>query len=488
MKRILFVCDSYRRQTGYATVGMNIIEQLLKLDSTKEKFVIGQLGIGDVPINSTPPFEYYTIIKDHSKCCGRGNIIEHYNQTTKTVEYIEPGLFLNLHANQAHCPRGENIPSDAYAQESCFFVINHFKPDIVVAINDIWGFYNINYLKNRGHFKFVPYLAVDSECFPPMIDAQHPGLPPINTIQCIGASNKVVVFTEFAKSEINKTCKIVTNGQEFTNLEVIPHGVNQSLFKPLPNRTALREQYFSVKDDTFILGCVARNQPRKRLDAIFQVLAILKKKYVQKNKRLICHFHCAIEDKMGNNLLWLAKYYDVVEMCVFDNRLRPGFGVHPQMLNEIFNCYDAHVLLTNSEGWGLPIIETMAAGIPNVISDYSAHADWSKDAAIKIRIAARVHEVKTDHIKGIVDISHAAKEISLLYQSDKMCKEYSKRSLALATELNWDNIGPSWVKLFEELDVSDLKDNRYNIMKVDMNSVGAIPEDPINTPFKLLEL
>jgi hypothetical protein len=69
-----------------------------------------------------------------------------------------------------------------------------------------------------------------------------------------------------------------------------------------------------------------------------------------------------------------------------------------------------------------------------------------------------------------------------------MCKEYSKRSLALATELNWDNIGPSWVKLFEELDVSDLKDNRYKIMKVDMNSVGAIPEDPINTPFKLLEL
>jgi glycosyltransferase involved in cell wall biosynthesis len=271
-------------------------------------------------------------------------------------------------------------------------------------------------------------------------------------------------------------------------MDIIPHGVDQTIFKPLANKAELREKYFNYKDNTFLIGCVARNQPRKRLDAIFQVLAILKKKYELKNRPIKCHFHCAIEDKMGNNLLWLAKYYDVVEMCVFDNRLKPGFGVHPQMLNEIFNCYDSHLLLTNSEGWGLPIIETMAAGIPNVISNYSAHADWSKDAALKVKLVAKVHEIKTDHIKGIVDIEHAAKQISLLYQSDKMCKDYSNRSVSLATKLNWDNIGPDWIKLFDEFDTSDLKDGRYDIIKKDFSDFPAIPEDPINTPFKLMEL
>ena len=488
-KRILIISDSIKRQTGYATVANNIIKNLKKQDDV----TIAQLGLADIPapLEQQPDILYYSCIKVHNNCCKRGHTIEFWNPEDKTMTYLVPNLFVDVHPTQGqYCPKAGNYPNDAYGQDSVFPVIQHFKPDIVIPINDIWGLYHINFLKHRKDFKFAPYLAVDSECFPIEIPAHRPDLPKINTIQCIGASNKVVVFTDWARDTINYSAKIVLNGKHFNHIDVIPHGVDPAQFRPLENRDELREKYFGLKpnDGTIVIGSIQRNQPRKRLDAIFQTLALLKQKYSKSYKRVLCHFHCAMEDKAGWNLPWLAKYYDVVDMCVFDDKLRPGFGIPVKVLNEIVNCYDIHLSLTNSEGWGLPILETMAAGVPNVITDYSAHGDWTKDAAVKVKLAAKIHEIKTDHIKGIADINHAAKQISLLCESKKMRNEYSKKALKRANELHWDKVCTKWIDLINDIDLSDLPEERYVLLKADLNNLPKCPDDPITQSFILPEI
>ena len=487
-KRILIVSDSIKRQTGYATVASNIIKNLSKV----EGFTVAQLGLADIPVppEYQPPIHYYSCVKVHNECCGRGQVIEYWNPVDKTMSFLIPNLFVDLHPKQGYyCEKAGNQANDAYGQDSVFPVIQHFKPDVVIAINDIWGLYHFNFLKDRKAFLFLPYLAVDSECFPIEIPAQRPDLPKINTMECIGASNKVVVFTNWAKNTINHSAKIVLENREFNNIEVIPHGVDTSMFRPLENRDELREKFFGLKpnDGTIIIGTIQRNQPRKRLDAIFQTLAILKKKYSTSYKKILCHFHCAMDDKAGWNLPWLARYYDVVDMCVFDDKLRPGFGIPVQILNEIINCYDLHLCLTNSEGWGLPILETMAAGVPNVISDYSAHGDWAAPAALKVKLAAKIHEIKTDHIKGIVDVNHAAKQVSLLCQSSKMRQEYSSKSLKLARSLEWSKVCEQWTALISSLDTSELTEDRYNILKTDIMALPRCPDD-ITIPFILPEI
>lgn len=488
-KRILIVSDSIKRQTGYATVASNIIKNLQK----QEDYIIAQLGLADIPVppEHQPTIHYYSGIKQHIDCCHRGQVIEYWNPDKKVMTFLIPNLFTDEHPDQtAYCPKAGNFANDAYGQDAVFPVIQHFKPDIVIAINDIWGLYHFNYLKHRKQFIFIPYLAIDSECFPIDIPAHRPDLPKINTINCIGASNKVVVFTDWAKDTINHSAKIVLDGKSFTNIEVIPHGVDISQFRPLENKDALREKYFGLKpnDGTIIIGSIQRNQPRKRLDAIFQTLDILKQKYSSSYKKILCHFHCAMEDKAGWNLPWLARYYNVVEMCVFDDRLRPGFGVPVNILNEIVNCYDIHLTLTNSEGWGLPILETMAAGVPNIVTDYSAHADWTQDAALKVKIAARIHEIKTDHIKGIADINHAAKTLSLMCSSNKMREEYSRKALKRARELEWSRVCDEWIELINSLDTSSFEDNRYNLLKTDLENLPQCPSDIVQEPFILPEI
>lgn len=485
-KRILIIGDSIDRATGYATVVKNIVANL------DDSFVVAQLGLASIPIdpnNTLIPIHHYSTLKDHSKCCGRGPLVELFKPETKSIEYLTPTLNVETHEKKGFCPRGVNIMADVFGQDSAFYTIQHFKPDIVVGVNDIWGIYHINILRNRQNFIYVPYLAVDSECFPVRINAQKPGFPPVDTMQFVSNSDKVVVFTDWARKTVNKTLEIAYK-KKADNIEVIPHGVDRDVFFQLDNKDELREKFFGIKpeDNTFLLGSVNRNQPRKRLDAIIQTLRILIDKYEKPSKKFLLHFHCALNDNLGNDLIWLATYYGVADRCIFDKKLKPGLGCTTEVLNEIINSYDAHMVLTNSEGWGLSILETMSCGVPNVITDYSAHGDWAKDAGLKVKIAARIHEPKTDHIKGIADINHAAKQVSLLYNSTKMHKKYSKKSLDLASKLEWKKVCEQWNTLFNGLDLSKLKDNRYELLTIDADDIKSIPDDPTKEPFELIEI
>ena len=449
-KRILIISDSIFRQTGYSTVANNIIKYL-----GDEDYTIAQLGLSHIPVDynqQRTDVEYYSPIMNHEKCCGGGLLIEHYSD--RTVEYITP----ELEDVDSVCNRGATNKADPYSFESAYYVIEHFKPDIVIPINDVWGMYKLNFLKNRKNFKLMPYLAIDSECFPVQIKNQDN----INTMQFLDLTDKLVVFTKWAKKTINKTAELAM-GKTFDNIEIIPHGVNMEKFNDLNNRDEMVSKLYRLDPkEVFIIGSVNRNQPRKRLDAIFQILQILKDKYETKNgRKFMVHFHCAIDDSHGWDLRWLARYYGVEDRVILDENLKPGVGVPDELLNMIMNSYDVHLVPTNSEGWGLSILETMACGIPNVISDYSAHGDWARGIALKIKLAAKIHDPITNHIKGIIDINHAAKQISLLYNNKKMLADYKKRSLKLANKLQWKNIVVKWKELIDDTDISDLKPNRY---------------------------
>jgi glycosyltransferase involved in cell wall biosynthesis len=415
--------------------------------------------------------------------------MDYFDKKSGTTTHLVPNL--KVTGVSEYCPRGTNVPLDVFAQDSAFYIIQHYQPDIVMPINDVWALYSFNFLRNRKNFYFMPYLAVDSECFPLEINTQKPGLPPIDTIRFLGATNKTVVFTDFARETINVTTRIALGGKVPNNMDVIPHGVDTAMFRPLEGRRdELRERFFGIKpeDKVFVIGCVQRNQPRKRMDAMFQTLRIFIDKYEQPNKKAVIHFHCAMKDNLGWDLPWLARYYGVVDRCIFDNKLAPGFGVPGDVLNEIFNSYDVHMTLTNSEGWGLPILETMAAGVPNIITDYSAHGDWATDTALKVKLSAKIHEVKTNHIKGIADIEHAAKQLSLLYNSDKMIREYQRKSLKLAKELDWKNVCDKWRNLINDIDVSHFEDNRYDVSTIKPETIQDIPSNPVTTEFELVEV
>jgi intein/homing endonuclease len=279
-KRILIISDSVKRRTGYSTVARNIIERLLSTGN----FEIAQLGFSDIPTVVGYPIHYYTQLKDHNACCKRGTLIEYVTPEDPQIKFLVPtvnGFEVPNHPSPDMCIKGQNLMQDHYGFDSSYFVIQHFKPDIVMPINDIWGLYNINHLRNRNCFKFVPYLAIDSDClFPALMPPEaRPGLPPIDSIRTIGSATKAVVFTNWAKDVINKTCRIVTGGKELTNIEIIPHGVDTRVWKPLEDekKLELRQKYFSFGNEVFLIGCFLKDTPVLMADLTYKPIQDIKK-------------------------------------------------------------------------------------------------------------------------------------------------------------------------------------------------------------------
>jgi glycosyltransferase involved in cell wall biosynthesis len=51
-----------------------------------------------------------------------------------------------------------------------------------------------------------------------------------------------------------------------------------------------------------------------------------------------------------------------------------------ETMPELYNSCDAFVLPTRAEGWGLPIMEAMACGLPVIVTDYSAPREYLDDS------------------------------------------------------------------------------------------------------------
>lgn len=457
-KRILIISDSIKRKTGYATVARNIIKRLIATG----KYEIAQLGLADVPAQLELPITYYSGLKVHEKCCKRGKVIEYREKNNSEIKYLVMTPDMPLHENQHPCIKGIPDGNDNYGYISVYFVVQHFKPDIVMPINDIWGLYNLVHLRNRRCFKFVPYTAIDSECMFPQLAIPNPQvpLPPVDPILTIENADYPVVFTNWAQKVLNETT--VRVGKEpFTKMLTIPHGVDTKIWKPLDNKDELRKKYFSLPNNAFLVGSVARNQPRKRLDALLQAAKVYIDKY-EKDRKLYVYFHCALEDRLGWPIPWLANYYGILDRCIFDKNLKPGVGPTDEQMNELVNCFDVHVSLTNSEGWHLPALETLAAGIPNILTNYSAHADWGKGTIILCKVAATEHEPRTGFVKAIADINDCAKQLKLLSTSPKFHEEWSAKGVKLGKKLDWDNVAKMWEDLFDSIDISDLDEGRYS--------------------------
>lgn len=456
-RRILFIADSIKRKTGYATVARNIMTRLVK----SGKYEIAQLGLADMPATVDLPIHYYSMVKDHQKCCNRGKLIEYVTPNDPTVKMIKLEPKVPLLEGDS-CLRGAPDGNDNYGYVSVYFVVQHFKPDIVIPINDVWGLYNIIHLRNRRCFKFIPYMAIDSECMFPQIAIPNPQvpLPPVDPIVTVDNSDLCIVFTDWAQKVLNRTAKMLGK-PEFGNMITVPHGVDNEVWHPLENKEELKKKYFGLEANTILIGSIARNQPRKRLDAVLQVMRHFIDHY-EKDKKLMTYFHCAVDDRMGWPLPWLAAYYGLSDRCIFDERLKPGIGPTDIQLNEIVNAFDIQLSLTNSEGWHLPALESLAAGVPMVITDYSAHADWGKGALVLSKVAAYEHEPRTGFIKAIADPANASKKIKLLSESKILYKEWKDKGLKLAKKLDWDNVCKKWEDVLDNIDLSDLEPDRYS--------------------------
>ena len=152
----------------------------------------------------------------------------------------------------------------------------------------------------------------------------------------------------------------------------IPHGVDTNIFKPrIINKP---------DNDTFVIGCVARNQHRKHIPRLMRAFKI----FVEENNippekaKLLLHMDW--EDRMGWNISYMAsKYVFDIEKYILPPTMHPStmsnfnrdnFPSEDTLVN-IYNLMDIFALPTGGEGFGIPYIEALSCGKPVIATNYT---------------------------------------------------------------------------------------------------------------------
>ena len=254
----------------------------------------------------------------------------------------------------------------------------------------------------------------------------------------------------------------------------IPHGTEPDKFFKMNNidRANLRNRW--GLNDKFVVGVVARNQPRKFLDRTIKIMAKLKDKIP--NAVLFLHLD-PNDPAQSFNMIQMIQKYNLENRVIFSG-MKAHEGFDWNKMNEIYNLFDVFLLTTSGEGFGIPIIESMACEVPILATDYTTTSELVKEnqAGLGIKLTG-VEEISWQDFfgmnakyydrlvengtingswgveRGICDINDAVEKMLFLYNNPHIREQMGKSGReAVLKKYDFDKIiGPAFDKIFNDI-------------------------------------
>src|SRR3990167_3995825 len=363
------------------------------------------------------------------------------------------------------------LGNDQWGADIVPFYMETYKPDIVWTLTDIWACHYLFDYPKKWPWQWVRHITLDTENVIPWW---------ADTIK------KTDVPIAFSKMGLHLMRKM---GVEWGTY--IPHGVNVSAFKPAADgeKEKLRANLKTMDvtngqmrgprarpalgPDDFVISCVAHNQFRKNLDVLVRAFARFSHKNPQANAKLV--MHCQPKAGLGWDLPMLFQKYGVdgsVFLTSLNAEMLSDVFVSEAKIRDLYAMSDVHCLLTGGEGFGIPIVEAMASGIPNICTSWTTPKEFLVDVSEKDveKDGKTEHVVNFDMARGIVvPIDHvldhhtggewgvaneeqAAQALEYLWKNPDIRAKMGANASAFAVEnYDWAKILPQWVELVENV-------------------------------------
>jgi glycosyltransferase involved in cell wall biosynthesis len=282
------------------------------------------------------------------------------------------------------------------------------RPDLLMTIGDPWMYERVPALPERRHVRWLAYFPVD-------------GYPlPAAWKTWVAAVDVPVVFCEFSRRVVAEATGISPH--------VIPHGVDIATFAPRDK--AVARARVGV-DGKFVVGTVAANQQRKNLPALLRAFA----EFARDKDDALLYLHTRVAGGYWE-IDELADRFGIEPKTRATLNLDPHRGVGDEVLATIYNAMDVFVLPTMAEGFGLPIIESQACGVPALVTDFSACSELVPDDLCRLQVKGTLIMARNFE-QAIVDERDIVEKLERLYGNRGQLAELSQRCLEFARGFEW---------------------------------------------------
>lgn len=305
----------------------------------------------------------------------------------------------------------------------------YFDADLVICLHDSWVMRPEAW---DDELRMAIWAPIDHHPIPPLV---------LNVLQ--NEKVRPIAMSRFGQ-----------NWMEKFSLDPLyaPHGVDTKVYYPRSSKAdAVRALGGGkIPEDAFLVGMVAANRgwsvqaPRKSFPQALEAFS----RFARKHPDAYLYLHT--EQNPGNpgiDLKILCAALGISDRVIMPPKEAWDLGVMDEhFVAGVYNALDVLLNPSMSEGFGIPIVEAQACGVPVIVSDHSSMPElvgagwvvdgdnWWDGAQESWAFIPFIHSIqdaleKSYAARGYEEVKAKAVEFALTYEADRVAEMYWKPTL-----------------------------------------------------------
>ena len=228
------------------------------------------------------------------------------------------------------------------------------KPGFGVVLFDLWPLVGVDAFKDLNLACWTP---IDHQPVPPMV---------VKFLQ--DGNHHAIAMSRFGEQEL------IDAGYPRAEVSYIPHAIDRTVFK---DTGAGAREAMGIPADAFLVVTNAANRGRIPVRKAFGEMADAMSRFMRDRKDVYWMLHTEPNGHSeGVNLPRLIAHLGIDQQRVrYPHPLHWRNGIPDSAIAQMYSAGDVQLLTSMGEGFGIPAVEGMSAGLPCVVSDFSAQAE-----------------------------------------------------------------------------------------------------------------
>lgn len=196
---------------------------------------------------------------------------------------------------------------------------------------------------------------------------------------------------------------------------------------------------------------------RKRVERLLKAYSIFVGKSKQLKDRTILRMHCVPMAINGVDLIKIVRELGLNNNVIFSYGTYRSSGWSDDAVGQLHNTSDCFVTASSSEGFCLPVLQSMACGVPVIAPSCSSfieligdNSDISKNRGLLANIG-EWQMIENGSERALVNENDMALKMKMLYTDNSMREKFSKNCVEWSKNYTWDKIVLEWNDLLKKM-------------------------------------